>query len=85
MSKNEAFRILFALHLITQNSSGFPQSQIDMLSLLESINVRRNLYSQVIQILFTGMYYLYIPLFLLDSPCLQILFYYEARIGVEFY
>ena len=31
------------------------------------------------------MYYLFIPLFLLDSPCLQILFCYKARIGMEFY
>ena len=37
MSKNEALRILFSLHLITQNSSGFPQSHIDMLPLLEKM------------------------------------------------
>ena len=36
---------------------------------LKTLNIRLNLHSRVIQILFTGMYYLFIPcFFLLDSP-----------------
>ena len=48
---------------------------------LKTLNIRQNLLSRVLQILFTGMYYLFIPLFLLDNTCLQISFWYEARIG----
>ena len=69
----------FSLGNNTRNSSGFFLQNGGQSRRSQFKYKKKKLHSLVIQLLFTGMNNLFIPLFLLDSPCLQISFCYTKR------